>query len=91
MSDATEHLGYIAAHLVDDAGLARFASRISVAGSDDEVVVSLAGRNLSIRPNRQGLTVGSDEVMLAGDPATTLSRVAARVALRLTQIDGQGN
>lgn len=89
--DTAEHLGHIAAHLVDNAVLARFASRIHVARNDDEVVVTLAGRSLSIRSTGQRLMVGSDDIPLAEAPAVTLNRVAAHVALRLSQMDGYGN
>lgn len=87
-ASATTHLDYIAARLADEPALARFASRLSVAGGADEVVVTLAGRSLSIRPSGHGLVVGGDEVGLGVAPADTLVHVVNRLAIRLSQMDG---
>jgi hypothetical protein len=88
MADAAAHLDYIVGHLAGEPALARFASRMSVAGDGDEVVVTLAGRSVSIRASGQGLVLGSDDIDLAADPQETLDRVTKRLVHRLTQMDG---
>jgi galactose mutarotase-like enzyme len=91
MPSVTEHLAFIAANLADHSGLGRFASRMSINGSAEEVVVNLGGRNLSIRASGQGVAIGAEEIGLGDDPQETLGRVANRLALRLSQMDGQAN
>ncbi|MEQ1616592.1 MAG: hypothetical protein ABL904_27890 [Hyphomicrobiaceae bacterium] len=88
MPTAADQLAFIAANLAGSAAIARFASRLSISGGDDEVVVNFAGRTLSIRAAGQGLVVGSDEIALGNDEQETLGRVASRLAQRLTQMDG---
>ncbi len=88
MPAASEHLGYIAANLAAASAVAKFSTRLSISGGGDEVVVGLGERTLSIRVSGQGLVVGSDEVALGEDERETLGRVASRLALRLSQMDG---
>lgn len=88
MPTAAEHLDFIAAGLSECPALAKFASRLSVAGGGDEVVVNFAGRNLSIRFSGQSVVIGSDEIALGDDQQETLGRVANRLAQRLSQMDG---
>ncbi len=88
MTNASTHLDYIAARLADEPVLARFASRLSIAGGADEIVVTLAGRSLSIRPSGQGLVIGGDEIGLGAAPSDTLAHVVNRLAIRLSQMDG---
>jgi hypothetical protein len=90
MTTVSDHLAFVAANLTDDARLAQFAARLSVAVSDDEVVVTLSDRSLSIRATAEGLKLGGDEIALGADPQETLGRVAKRLGQRLTQMDGQG-
>lgn len=88
MPSAADQLAFIAAHLGQSAAIARFANRLSISGSGEEVVVAFGGRTLSIRAAGQGLVVGSDEIALGEDEQETLGRVASRLAQRLTQMDG---
>ena len=88
MPDANTHLDYIDARLADVPALARFASRLSVTASGDEIVVVPAGPSAGIRATGQGFRLGSDEIDLSSDPQEPLKLVARRLGFRPTQMDG---
>ena len=87
MSDAADHLAYIADHLGDIGSLARFVSRIAVMQNGNDLVLELGGRQLRIRAADQALAIGGDEVALGADAAATLRSIAPMLAVRLTQMD----
>jgi hypothetical protein len=88
MPSAATHLDHIAANLANAPELGRFASRMSVTGGAEEVVITLNGRSLSIRSSEDGLLLAGDKIALGTSEQETLSRVAGRLVLRLGQMDG---
>jgi hypothetical protein len=88
MPDINAHFDHIGSRLAGQPSLARLASRSSVTMCGGEIVVKLAGRNVSIRPASQGLRLGSDEIDLGGDGQEQLELAAWRPSFHLTQMDG---
>jgi hypothetical protein len=87
MPTATDHLAYIAEHLGDVGSLARFASRMGVMQSGNDLVLELGGRQLRIRAADQLLVIGGEDVALGDDAEATLKNLAPLLAVRLSQMD----